>query len=153
MRVWRICRKEFAKDPLGGRGGLFVSGRWHTRGQRVVYCAGSLALAALELLVHAEDDALPTDLVRLEIELPNALKRHVIRVKSLPKNWRSYPAPAALQRRGDDWLETATTAVLEVPSAVIPEESNFVLNPQHSGAGRIKVISTRPFKFDGRLVP
>ena len=67
---------------------MFTSGRWHTRGQRVVYTSGSLALAALEMLVHADKDTLPADLVQLEIDIPDKLKIERINVGTLPTNWR-----------------------------------------------------------------
>ena len=151
MRVWRICRKPYAADPLGGRGGLFTSGRWHNRGQRIVYTSGSLALAALELLVHTDRAMLPPDLIQLELQLPDRLKIRKIDVRSLPRNWRSYPSPATLRKLGDDWLASGSTPVLQVPSAVIAEEFNLILNPAHADAGLVKVISKKKFSYDPRL--
>lgn len=146
MRVWRICREAHAADSLSGRGGLFASGRWHTRGRRVVYASGSLALAALEILVHVDKDMLPPDLVQLEIDVPDKLKIQRIDLSALPAVWRSYPAPAALQRLGDDWLDAGSTPALQVPSAVIPEEFNLVINPAHTEARRIRVVSKKHFE-------
>jgi len=151
VRVWRICRNPYAAAPLSGRGGLFTSGRWHTKGRRVVYTSGSLSLAALEILVHVDRDMLPPDLVQLEIDVPDNLEIERIKLKTLPRNWRSYPAPAALQQRGDDWLAAGSTPALQVPSAVIPEEFNLILNPQHAGARKIRLVSTRDFRYDSRL--
>ena len=151
MRIWRICRKPHAGDPLSGRGGLFTSGRWHTKGQRIIYTSRSLALAALEILVHVDRDMLPADLLQLEMNIPDKVKVLEIGIKELPKNWQSYPAPAVLQRLGDDWLASESTAVLEVPSAVIPEENNLLLNPRHADASNIRVLSTKDFAYDSRL--
>lgn len=151
MRGWRICRKPYATDSLRGRGGLLTSGRWHSKGRRVVYASGSLALAALEMLVHGDRDMLPADLVRLELDIPDTLEIQRIDAAALPKNWRSYPAPADLQTLGDDWLTAASTPVLQVPSAVIPEEFNLLVNPQHPDAAGITVVSTRKFAYDARL--
>ena len=117
----------------------------------MVYAAGSLALAALELLVHVDKDMVPSDLVQIEIDVPDTLKIRALRVKHLPSDWRSYPAPATLQRLGDDWLGGQTTAVLRVPSAVIPEAFNFILNPQHPEAKKIRVVGTKRFAYDPRL--
>ena len=94
---------------------------------------------------------LPSDLLQLEIDIPDKLKVMRIDIKDLPRNWQSYPASAILQRRGDDWLAAGSTAVLEVPSAVIPEESNLLLNPQHADANNIRVVSTKAFAYDSRL--
>lgn len=151
MRVWRVCRRKHASDPLSGRGGLFASGRWHTRGRRIVYTSGSLSLAALELLVHADRAQLPADLVQIEIEIPDALGIRRVELDSLPRLWREYPAPAALQLLGDEWLSGLTTPALQVPSAVIPAEWNYLLNPEHPGAARATVVGTGEFAYDARL--
>ncbi len=151
MRVWRICREPFGADALEGRGGIVTSGRWHTRGRPVVYASQSLALAALEVLVHVDRAIAPADLVQLEIDVPDDLEIHQIHVRGLPKDWISYPAPPRLQRMGDRWLSAGTTPVLQVPSSLIPEESNYLLNPQHVDARRFSVVAIRPFKYDPRL--
>ncbi len=151
MRVWRISRETRASDPLGGRGGLLVSGRWHTRGRRVVYTSSSLALAALEFLVHVAADRLPTDLVRLEVDVPDDLAIERVEREALPPGWRRYPAPEELRRLGDEWLDRGKTAVLAVPSAVVPEERNYLLNPAHADASRFAVVSTGAFVYDPRL--
>ena len=151
MRVWRICRKAHAADPLDGRGGLYAPGRWHPRGIRIVYASATLSLAALELLVHLDRDLLPSDLVQIEIDLPDDLPMEQIKAGRLPSGWRRYPAPAKLQRIGAAFIARGKTAVLRVPSAVIPEESNYLLNPAHDGIKRIKVIGRRRFVLDPRL--
>lgn len=151
MRVWRICRKPFASDPLSGRGALFASGRWHTRGRRIIYSSSSIALAALEFLVHVDRDEWPADLVRIEIEIPDDLKIDRVDIGTLPRSWRDYPAPKTLQQVGNQWLEEQHTVVLEVPSAVIPEEPNYLLNPAHPEAGRVSALGSRDFIYDSRL--
>ena len=151
MRVWRVCRKAYAADPLGGRGGLFTSGRWHSRGQRVVYTSGSLALAALEILVHTDRALIPPDLVQVELRLPDRLKIRKLEIGSLPRNWRNYPSPAALRKLGDNWLTSGSTPVLQVPSAVIGEEVNLILNLAHKDIRLVKVLSKKKFSYDPRL--
>ena len=151
MQLWRICRQTHAADPLSGRGGLFVSGRWHPKGRRVVYTSGTLSLAALEILVHTDDDLIPSDLVQIEIDVPHDLNTERIDVDSLPPNWRTYPAPPFLQKLGADWLERRDSAILRVPSAVVPQESNFLLNPAHPDAARFRVVTTEGFVWDPRL--
>lgn len=153
MRVWRICRKRYATTALAGRGGLVADGRWHTRGRPIVYASGSLALAALEVLVHVERSALPADLVQVEIDVPDRLAMEHVEPGELPRNWRAYPAPVELARRGDAWLAAGRTAVLRVPSAVIAEECNYLLNPLHRDLRRIAIIRMERFTFDRRLRP
>ena len=151
MRVWRVCRKPYAADPLSGRGGLFTSGRWHTKGRRVVYSSESLALAALELMVHVDREMLPSDLIQLEIDVPDRLEMERVDISALPGKWRSYPAPAAPKQLGDDWLAAGSTAVLKVPSGVIPEEFNMLLNPVHADSRHIRVVAKKTFTYDSRL--
>jgi RES domain-containing protein len=108
-------------------------------------------LAALELLVHCDRRTLPDDLIQLEFEISDKLTVEELEATALPKNWQSHPAPSRLQRLGDDWLDAGTSAVLQVPSAVIPEESNFLLNPTHPGIRKIQLVSMGAFKYDSRL--
>ena len=152
MRVWRICRRVHAADPLGGRGGLYAPGRWHPRGIRIVYTSATLSLAALELLVHVDRDLLPSDLVQIEIDLPDDLPLEQVKPGRLPSNWRRYPAPAALQRIGMAFIERGKSAVLRVPSAVIPDEDNCLLNPAHPAIERVKIVGRRALVLDPRLV-
>lgn len=153
MRVWKICRKLHARDTLKGRGGLYTSGRWHTKGRPVVYTSQSLALAALEILVHVDRAIVPGDLVQIEIEWPDDLEIMTTDVADLPKHWQSYPALPELQRHGEDWLSGEVTPVLQVPSSVIPEECNYLLNPQHPDACKAAIVSLRNFTYDPRLTP
>lgn len=152
MRVWRLCRSAHLTEALSGKGGLLVSGRWHTRGRAIIYSSGSLSLAALELLVHVERSLLPPDLVQLEIETGEAAGITIMDPSAMPGNWRQYPFPAGLQRIGDDWLVSGSSAVLQVPSALIPTEYNFLLNPQHEHARFFTVVEARPFNLDTRLL-
>jgi RES domain-containing protein len=151
VRVFRICRKTHARDPLSGRGAIRVAGRWHSQGVRVVYAAGSRALAALEVLVHVDADLAPGDLVRIEIDLPESVRIETVKAASLAAGWRAHPAPATLRAIGDRWIGRGTSAVLRVPSAVIPEESNYLLNPAHAEVKRVSVVAIEPFAFDARL--
>jgi RES domain-containing protein len=152
VRIFRICRRAFAKNPLDGRGGLAVSGRWHSAPRLVIYASESLSLASLEVLVHADFDLLPKDLVAIELEVSPSMKVSALGRGKLPRNWRHYPAPAALRRMGNAWFDAGGSCVLRVPSVVIPSESNFVLNARHEDVRAIRVVSKTDFDFDPRLV-
>jgi RES domain-containing protein len=117
-----------------------------------VYTAGHLSLAVLEVLVHvtAVED-LPADLVAIAADLPDDLPVERLGAHDLPRDWRRTPAPAALADRGTAWLSAARTAVLAVPSAVVPPETNYVLNPAHPDFRRIVVGRAEPFGLDPRL--
>ena len=151
MRVWRIAA---AKHPaLDGEGSRRYGGRWTPRGFAVVYASATLSLAALERLVHADPDLQPQNLVAVPIDVPRGVKVESIAPDGLPGDWRDYPAPAALAARGEQWLREARTAVLSVPSAVIPAERNFLLNPAHADFRRCQAGPAQPFSFDPRLWP
>jgi RES domain-containing protein len=149
--IWRICQRRYADHPLEGEGARRYGGRWSYPGTQVVYTAGSLALAALEVLVHVDHDLAPTDLVMIAIEVPRGIRTETIPQADLPPHWRITPAPDHLQRLGTAWIQRGTSALLQVPSAVIPEESNYLINPAHPACRRLKVGSPRPFTFDPRL--
>jgi RES domain-containing protein len=150
MRVWRICAARHAAKTLTGRGGLLASGRWHSQGRPVVYTSASLSLAALEVLVHVDRDLLPPGLTQVEIEVPDDVAVSSLGVESLPEGWRLYPAPPALRELGERWLAEGATLVLRVPSAVIPQEADYLLNPLHPGISRVAVVSQEPFVYGTR---
>lgn len=152
MRVWRLCKARYAADPLSGRGSLNASGRWHPRGLRIVYTSATLSLAALEMLVHLGRESLPDDLVQVEIEVPGTISVETLDPERLTPAWRSYPAPPELAAFGEEWLRQERTPLLRVPSAVVPEEWNLLINPAHPRAARVRPVGRKPFSFDVRLV-
>ena len=152
MQLWRLCRRAFAKEPLNGEGGLYASARWHTFPRPVVYASHSLSLACLEVLVHLDPELMPPDFVAIEIDVPSNVTIKEIEVAALPKSWRRYPAPRTLQSLGNAWLTERSSAVLRVPSVVVPTEQNYLINPLHPDARRITVVSKSRFSFDPRLL-
>jgi RES domain-containing protein len=152
MRVWRICPRRFVADALDGSGGMHVSGRWHHRGNPVVYTASYASLAVLEVLVHVEPHCAPADLQLMTIELPDDITVESVETGALPKDWRSVPAPDSLRALGTPWLRSGRSAVLSVPSAIIESERNLLLNPQHPDLRRARMVEAVPFSFDPRLL-
>ncbi|MBL1258868.1 RES family NAD+ phosphorylase [Methylocystis sp. Sn-Cys] len=140
MNVWRICRKPFA--DLSGDGARLHGGRWNSPGWPVVYTAETAALAVLEVRVHLDLDwtVLPDDYVLMEIDLPDDLSRQEI--GDIPTN------PIAV---GDSWLASGASALLKVPSFIIPESANILINVAHPNAARAATAAIRPFSFDERL--
>jgi RES domain-containing protein len=147
MRLWRISR--FA--DLAGDGGLHASGRWHSRGRRVVYLAEHPASALLELLVRLEIDVedFPTHFQLLEIDAPHGITATAMDETSLPPDWRDQVS--VTRARGDDWLRGGAAALLRVPSAIVPATSNYLLNPAHADATRLSIVSVVSAPFDRRL--
>jgi RES domain-containing protein len=152
MRVWRIDRR--GRDPIAGVGGLHSAGRWHPKGFRVSYTSTHLSLAILEKLVHVDPDLIPDGLAAFEIDLPDdQSSQEVLPVDQLPSGWRSEPPLSSTQNIGRAWLtEPGRRAILVVPSAVVPSEHNWLLNPRHPSAKKWKVVAREAFRFDPRLV-
>lgn len=149
MRVWRLAAAAHA--ALDGEGARRYGSRWTPPGYPVVYASSSLSLAALERLVHTDTDLQPPALVAIPIEIPSTVPVASIDLASLPGDWRDYPAPERLAHVGGRWLEAAATAVLSVPSAVIPHERNYLLNPVHPMFRRCSAGRPEPFSLDARL--
>lgn len=150
MRVWRLARREHS--ALDGEGARRAGGRWNSPGIPVVYTASALSLAVLELLVHTDPDLVPNDLHAFEIDVPDSLPSSLLDISTLPSNWRQIPNHPGCRALGDRWLEGRSQALLGVPSAVVPEELNYLINPAHPDARLIQVVRSRAFSLDRRLL-
>lgn len=148
---FRIVKTKYAKTAFDGEGAFRFGGRWNTRGTRIIYTAGSLSLAALEMLVHLDDDELLLAYSFVAAQIPPALILPVKAFHPLPKNWNASPAPLALQQIGDEWVRANASAVLEVPTSIVPLENNYLLNPAHPDYAQIILEKARRFVFDERL--
>lgn len=147
--MWRISNYA----DLHGIGGLKASARWHTRGHRIVYLSSTPASALLEILVHLEieEDHLPRSYKLLEIQVPDDVG--IERVEDWTKLPKSWPKKLSLTRAfGNQWLDRNSSALLEVPSALVPHTSNFLLNPLHKDAARILIASISRQGLDRRLL-
>ncbi len=148
MVLWRIGNHR----SLGGLGGLRASGRWHTRGRRIVYCAASPAAALLEVLVHFEIDLrdLPRRYRLMRLETPGWLDVEQVVLADLPKNWTD--RLPVTQASGDAWLAAGRAPLLRVPSAIVPDTANVLLNPQHRDATHVVVTRVSDHALDPRLL-
>lgn len=149
MRVWRLCSRAHA--AFDGQGARRAGGRWNEKGIPLVYASATLSLAAQELFVHLDPAEVPKDFVAVSADIPESVPIKVLTTGSLPRNWRLYPAPESLPAIGTAWVRSLETAVLEVPSAVIPQERNYLLNPAHADFARIRPNRPEPFAFDPRM--
>lgn len=151
--VFRLEQKRFAKDAYSGFGARLKGARWHKRGHEAVYTSGSRSMCVLEVLVQTGPEDMP-DYVCVPAKIPKEVfdRRTKVGIDSLPEKWRSYPPPPTLQHVGTRWLESGESAVLEIPSAIILEEHNFILNPKHADFSKIEVCAAEPFTFDPRLL-
>jgi RES domain-containing protein len=149
VRIWRLCLQRHAAPD--GEGARLYGGRWNSEGTAVVYTSATLSLAVLEYLVNLDSDILPDDLVALSADIPEHLGIHTIRTEDLPSDWREYPAPDELKAMGTAWAAARRSVILSVPSVIIPEERNYLVNPAHPEFGRIHWNAPTPFRFDPRL--
>ena len=151
VEAWRITKARFARTAFTGEGARLYGGRWTSAGRRAVYVSATASLATLEIAVHLGSTAALDSYVMFPVVIPDGLII-TLDAKRLPRDWRKYPAPAALQRLGDEWLEAGDSPVLKVPSAVVPAESNYLLNVGHPKFKRIIIGKATAHSLDPRLV-
>ncbi len=149
MRVWRLCRKKHAE--FDGEGARLAGGRWNRRGTAVVYTSATLSLAILEHFVNLKIAGSPADLAAIPADIPEDVLMTSVDVSRLPRDWRKYPAPETLAELGTAWVERGESAVLAVPSAVVSEERNYLLNPAHAQFHRIRIGKPVAFRLDSRM--
>ena len=149
--AWRIVKQRHSREAFDGEGAAKYGGRWNSHGVAVVYTSSTLSLAALETLVHLTP---PVTLkyVFFRIEFEDSLVERV-RLASLPPEWNAEPPGSSSMAIGDRWAWEARTAILRVPSVLIPGECNYLLNPSHTDFKKIRLGKPEPFALDPRLLP
>jgi RES domain-containing protein len=153
MRVFRIEREKYLETTLQGIGAALTEGyRWNSLNTYLVYTAETRALATLEVAVHLDlSEDLPTDRYYVEIDIPDNLEMLELNPEDLPENWDAKPPILETQFIGDDFVKDTAAAVLKVPSAIIPSEFNYLINPNHPDAAKITIVSNMPLNFDPRF--
>ncbi len=154
MRLFRLARRPFVQGPGGafsGEGAYLAGSRWNTPGHRMAFAAESESLATLEYLVHATSEAHFHDTVLVIADLDD---RYITAFdpQALPKDWRSFPPANGTQRIGDEWLASAASVAMQVPSAVVPRERNVLVNPLHRDFGKLKLVAIEDWGVDQRLL-
>lgn len=151
ITAYRIIKSKRVATAFDGEGARLYGGRWNSIGTRVVYVAGSRSLATLEILVHTEDiSTIEGQYSIIPVTFPEEL---VLKIQpaDLPKSWSSPEPLAETQLFGDRWIRENRSAVLEIPSAVTNEETNYLLNPSHPAFASIAIGDAVPFRIDPRL--
>jgi RES domain-containing protein len=147
MIVFRICKKEYSQT-LRASG---YAGRWNTKGTFVIYTAESRSLACLENLVHRSGEGNNAIYKVMQINIPDAIKIEAIDPKNLNKNWTKIDNIYKTQLMGSNWLKNLSTVILKIPSSIIKNEFNYLLNPNHPDFKKIKIQLVDDFEFDSRL--
>ena len=150
MILYRLTRCIYA-DDLSGTGGFLFGGRWHSEGKPVLYLTSSRSLALLEVLVRLPPLIIPEGYCLVEIEVPETSIK-AITLAELPGNWKDASPPSALKIIGNNFLKHNDYLLLKVPSAIVPAEYNYLLNPRHPAIKAVKVAGSEAFRFDKRLI-
>ena len=151
VTAWRIVKRKHAKNAFSGEGARVFGGRWNNPGVPLIYTAASQSLAVLEILVHLEAPDLLAGYVMLSVAMEESLITDVDRPR-LPRNWKANPSPPAARAIGDAWAAARVSPVLRVPSAIVPSEHNYLINPLHQNFSRLKIAGSSSFGFDSRLM-
>lgn len=147
IRCFRLSSWQYPVNT--GTGAALFGGRWNPVGTPVIYASANPSLAVLEVLVHFS--RLPRGFVLTEIEVPTEVEIEAVDAAQLPADWDSLAPTSATQRFGSSWVNEARSAVLAVPSSIVPMDRNLIINPGHADFRKIRFLQPIPFRFDPRL--
>ncbi len=148
--LWRVVKRKHAAAAFDGKAAQRFGGRWNSPGRRAVYASATKSLAVLEVLVHLDVGRPLPRFVAFTFELDATLVERLDTVQ-LPRHWRTSRGLPATQQIGDEWLASGGALALAVPSAIVPEESNYLLNAVHPAFGHLRFGRSIPFLLDPRL--
>ena len=151
VHAWRLVSEARADDAFSGEGARLYGGRWNPHGQRATYLSATRSLSALEALVHQAERVPLGRFLFFEVRFPEQFVT-TITPDELEADWRNYPPRNSTVTHGGGWLKARSSPVLRVPSILIPEESNYILNPEHPRAEEIEIGDARTFSFDSRFL-
>lgn len=151
LTAWRVIKKKHRRSAFKGDGARIYGGRWNPAGTSVVYTAESLSLATLEIVVHLErEELLYAHFLKIPIIFDSSQVTALNR-STLPKDWNRLPPSESTQKIGYKWISQSKFAVLKVPSTIIMEEYNYLINPSHQDFSRMKIGKSQRFTFDPRI--
>lgn len=150
MIVYRLAKKKYIHDLSGWGAGLY-GGRWNLKGTGMIYTSESRALAVLEYLAHVPLALIPGDLRIASIEIPEEILPRKITASDLPSEWREHPLPHQLAELGSLWASSKDSLLLQVPSAIIEQEFNILINPSHPDIQRVAILNIEDHRLDTRL--
>jgi RES domain-containing protein len=148
MIVYRLATEAY-KNDLSGAGAKLYGGRWNTAGIPILYTTENISLAVLEILVRTDKQTIPISYHLIKINIPAAIQPLNITTGKLKKGWKD--DPGYTQWMGDEFIKSNSSLVLKVPSAIVAEENNYLLNTNHTDFNKVKILQTTLFRFDKRL--
>jgi len=151
LKIFRIAKTNFIED-LSGEGARLYGGRWNKPGDAVIYFSEHLSLCVLEILTRTEYQFLRSGFSYLEAEIPYPLIREIFKPAKIHLNWNIEPPNMETQMYGSNWLRSKKDLAISIPSAVLPQESNVLVNPAHSLFSEIKIMRIAPLILDSRII-
>ncbi|MDR7051494.1 RES domain-containing protein [Duganella sp. 3397] len=153
VAVWRIAVEaaSYTANDLSGTGARLTGGRWNSRGTPVVYCAVNIALATIETVQYLKVGGLPYNRYLVRIDIADDVWNACTVLAPLPGGWDAIPAGLSARAAGDAWIASGASALLRVPSVMVPDEDNILINPQHPDAAAITATTLKRWLYDPRL--
>ena len=151
MQLFRIAKTQHIRS-LSGTGAMLYGGRWNRKNIPIIYTSENRSLATLEYLVHVPLSITPRDLSMAVLEIPDDISPEQISIDDLSNDWRDYPAPPELAELGSKWALAKSSLLMRVPSAVVMNEFNVLINPLHPDIARVAIARVEKFVFDRRLL-
>ncbi len=148
MTIYRLANEQY-KDDISGTGAKLFGGRWNTAGLPVLYTTENISLAVLEILVRTDISLIPLHYYLIKIELPDMASITILNKNKLKKGWKN--DPGYTQWIGNEFLKSNKALVLKIPSVIVDQEHNFIINTEHIEFKKIKITSSNKFSFDKRL--
>jgi RES domain-containing protein len=150
MIVYRLLNQKYSSD-LTGKGAEIAGGRWNSPGIPVIYTSPSRALCTAEVAVNIPLGNVPIGYEMISIFIPDEIILTEIREEDLPSGWKAFPLTTVTQKIGDQLILPNSFLLIQVPSAVVPGDFNYLINPRHPDFGRIEIIKKEPYEFDPRF--
>lgn len=150
MIVYRFSKGKYSRD-LSGKGAETHGGRWNSKGIPILYTSQSRALAFAEISMHISLGIVPKDYFLIAIEFPDTVDILKLAEADLPADWRSNPHSDSTQKIGDEFATQLKQLILRVPSAVVPGDFNYLINPSHQMMSKVTIADVEPFEFDSRF--
>jgi RES domain-containing protein len=150
MIVFRLCSSRYSSD-LSGKGAERTGGRWNSKGVPMIYTSATRALCITEIAVHTPLGNIPVNYNSVSIEVPEAVRIVALNETMLPPDWKSFPHSHSTQEIGDRFIAEEIYAVMRVPSVIVQDEYNYLINPAHKDIKKIKISGIEKFEFDQRL--
>lgn len=150
MNVFRLNKEKYRKD-MSGQGAQIAGGRWNSVGVPMIYTSQSRSLSTAEVAVNLPLGDVPGGFEITTIYIPDDCKLTEILVKDLPPGWKTFPPTILTQKIGDQFIIQGKYLVMKVPSAVVPGDFNYLINPRHPDFHRIEIIKKEPYEFDERF--